>query len=76
MDKTAGDIMVADFVSVLGEEPLTKVVGIFSDKKVDVVVVTDGRTGRLVGVVTKRSVLWPNVNPSKVLAKTLAVRTP
>ncbi|MDW8062893.1 MAG: CBS domain-containing protein [Candidatus Caldarchaeum sp.] len=76
MDKTAGDIMVADFVSVLGEEPLTKVVGIFSDKKVDVVVVTDGRTGRLIGVVTKRSVLWPNVNPSKVLARTLAVRVP
>ncbi|MCX8202117.1 MAG: CBS domain-containing protein, partial [Candidatus Caldarchaeum sp.] len=76
MDRTAGDIMMTDFVSVADEEPLTRGIGIFSEKKLDVVVVKDGRTGRLVGVVTKRSVLWPNVNPSRVRAGTLAVRTP
>ncbi|MEM0440772.1 MAG: CBS domain-containing protein [Candidatus Caldarchaeum sp.] len=76
MDKTAGDIMSDDFVTVFDDEPLTKVIGVFADKKLDVVVVKDRRTGRLIGVVTKRSILWPNVNPTRVLARTLAVRTP
>lgn len=76
MDKIVGDIMTTDFVAVPADEPLTKVIGIFSERKLDVVVVKEERTGRLVGVVTKRSVLWPNVNPSRVLARTLAVRTP
>lgn len=76
MDKKAGDIMAAEFVSVGGDEPFTKVIGLFADRRLDVVVVKDSRSGRLVGVVTKRAALWPNVNPTKVLARTLAVKTP
>ncbi|MEM0350139.1 MAG: CBS domain-containing protein [Candidatus Caldarchaeum sp.] len=76
MDKKAADVMMTDFVSVLDDEPFTKVIGLFADKKLDVVVVKDGRSGRLVGVVTKRAALWPNVNPTKVLARTVAVKTP
>ncbi|MEM4384820.1 MAG: CBS domain-containing protein, partial [Candidatus Caldarchaeum sp.] len=76
MDKKAGDIMASEFVSVGDDEPFTKVIGLFADRRLDVVVVKDSRSGRLVGVVTKRAALWPNVNPTKVLARTLAVKTP
>lgn len=68
--------MLKDFPWVYDSEPLTKILGIFSDRKADVVVVENKANGRLVGVVTKRAMLKPNLNPSKVSARTLAVRTP
>ncbi|MEM4280693.1 MAG: CBS domain-containing protein [Candidatus Caldarchaeum sp.] len=70
------DIMLTDFPRVYDNEPLTKVLGLFAEKKADVVVVQNKENDRLVGVVTKRSMLKPNLNPSKVPARTLAVKTP
>ncbi|MEM2237266.1 MAG: CBS domain-containing protein [Candidatus Caldarchaeum sp.] len=70
------DIMLTDFPRVYDSEPLTKVLGLFAEKKADVVVVQNKENDRLVGVVTKRSMLKPNLNPSKVPARTLAVKTP
>ncbi|MCS6768931.1 MAG: CBS domain-containing protein [Candidatus Caldarchaeum sp.] len=72
----AADIMTTDFPAVYENESLTKVIGFFMEKKADVVVVKEQLNGFLLGIVTKRSILKPNLNPSTVLAKTLAVKTP
>jgi CBS domain-containing protein len=75
MPQKVSEVMTADFPTVLEDEPLTKVLGFFADKGVDVVVVVSRDSGRVIGVVTKRSVLKPNINPSQVSAKSLAVKT-
>jgi CBS domain-containing protein len=75
MPQKVSEVMTADFPTVLEDEPLTKVLGFFADKGVDVVVVVSRDSGRVIGVVTKRLVLKPNINPSQVSAKSLAVKT-
>jgi len=70
------EIMLTDYPIVYGSDPLTKVLGFFSERVAEVVVVQDKVTGKLIGVVTKRAMLKPNLNPLKVPAKTLAVKTP
>ncbi|MEM4413873.1 MAG: CBS domain-containing protein, partial [Candidatus Caldarchaeum sp.] len=72
----ASDVMMTEFPSVYENDPLTKIIGFFMERRADVVVVQEQIDNKLLGIVTKRSILKPNLNPSTVLAKTLAVKTP
>jgi len=76
MSLTVSEVMTADFPKVFDDEPATKVLGVFAEKGVDVVVVVSRGSGNILGVTTKRSLLKPNLNPSQVLARTIAVKVP
>lgn len=76
MQMKASDVMMTEFPSVYENDPLTKIIGFFMERRADVVVVQEQTDNKLLGIVTKRSILKPNLNPSTVLAKTLAVKTP
>jgi CBS domain-containing protein len=76
MTATVSQIMSEDFRWVYDDEPLTKVLGIFSETGDDVVVVVERGSGQLVGVINKKLVIKPKLNPTNLLSRTVIQKPP
>ncbi|GBC69200.1 Inosine-5'-monophosphate dehydrogenase [archaeon HR01] len=68
--------MTEDFKWVYDDEPLTKVLGIFTETGEDVVVVVDRGSGQMVGVINKKLIIKPRLNPTNLLARTVIQKPP
>ncbi len=69
-----GDVMRGDFVVIDADEPLIKAASLFSETDADVIVVLSG--GKVLGVLTERSLLRPRVNLAQTKCRTFAVPSP
>jgi len=78
LDATAllkvGDVMRGDFVVIDADEPLIKAASLFSETDADVIIVLSG--GKVLGVLTERSLLRPRVNLAQTKCRTFAVPSP
>lgn len=72
---SVGEAMRREVYVMRGEEPLSKAVGIFRKVDLPIIVVVED-SGRVLGVVTERTVLRSTVNVDAVKAKSVAVRVP
>jgi len=69
-----GDVMRGDFVVIDADEPLIKAASLFSETDADVIIVLSG--GKVLGVLTERSLLRPRVNLAQTKCRTFAVPSP
>ena len=72
---TVSDIMRKEVYSVYEDEPVSRVIGIFREYAVPLVVVLD-RRGEVVGAITERMALRCVFNPDATKARTLSVKIP
>lgn len=70
-----GEVMKKEYEWIGADEPLTKAIGIFAEKDPPILLVMD-EGGRLVGVLTEKTVMKPRLNPRGVKAREVAIRAP
>ena len=74
-EKRIRDVIEKDFHVVGVNDPLTKVSGIFANKDVPLVLVTED-SGKLYGIITERQLLKPHLNITGSKASTIAIKSP
>ena len=70
------DAISTNFQYVYDDEPVTKVLGIISEVGVNTVVVVERGSGKLYGVISKKIMLKPRLNPVNLLARTVSIKPP
>ncbi len=70
------DVVSTDFQYVYDDEPITRVLGIFSETGVNAIVVVERGSGNLYGVISKKIMLRPRLNPVNLLARSVSLKPP
>ncbi|MEM1944636.1 MAG: CBS domain-containing protein, partial [Nitrososphaerota archaeon] len=58
------EAMSTEFQQVYDDDPLTKALGTFAETGVNTIVVVERTTGSLYGVISKKIMLKPRLNPT------------
>ncbi|MEM4298261.1 MAG: CBS domain-containing protein [Nitrososphaerota archaeon] len=70
------EAMSTEFQQVYDDDPLTKALGTFAETGVNTIVVVERTTGSLYGVISKKIMLKPRLNPTNVLVRTFSIKPP